>query len=358
MDKFIAKIGKGQRGAKDLTWEEARQAFRLLIEGQASPVQIGAFLMAMRIKLEAVPELAAFTITARDYIPAFPVSPALNVVDLPIYGEKHRTHQACLAAALVAASAGATIVIHSLESPVVPLDAPRVLASLGIPTDAPLLQLASMLEDLHFGYVDLALYFPPLARLIELRRELGVQHCLYQVAQLLNPSRARSQVLGITHPPYLEKLTEAGRMLGVTRVLVLLGVEGYPELSLSTETFMRELRDGRISPVKLAPKDLGFSPGPYHDMTVTAHDSSTLVEREAEWIRQLLHNQLRGPQRNWVVMNAGLLLYASGVASSVAAGIPLAQRSLESGAAAHTLSRLRAWGSALSRTPQPHMVHA
>ena len=74
MQEFIAKIGKGQKVWKDLTWEEAKEAMRLLIEGRATPVQIGGFLLAMRIKMESVAELAAFTAAAREYVPALKIS--------------------------------------------------------------------------------------------------------------------------------------------------------------------------------------------------------------------------------------------------------------------------------------------
>src|SRR5437899_2807205 len=107
MQTLIAKVGKGEKGAKDLTYDEAKEAMRLLLEGVATPAQVGSFLVAMRIKGESVSELAAFTATAREYAPPLPVSPDLGVVDIPTYAGKQDSWHVLLPAAIVAAGAGA-----------------------------------------------------------------------------------------------------------------------------------------------------------------------------------------------------------------------------------------------------------
>ena len=107
MQEFIAKIAKGPKAAKDLTWDEAKRAMKALIEGDATPAQVGAFLMAMRIKMESVTELASMTAAARSYVAPVPIPRELGVVDLPSYAGKQETFHALAAAAIVAASAGA-----------------------------------------------------------------------------------------------------------------------------------------------------------------------------------------------------------------------------------------------------------
>ena len=133
MHQLITKIGKGQRGAKDLSWGEAKQAAQDLIEGNATPYQAGAFLMAMRIKLEGVTELASFTAVTRSYVPPISVPTDLNVVDVPVYAEKHNTQHVCLPAAIVAAAAGATILFHGMDNPTASSDLPRILGATGRP---------------------------------------------------------------------------------------------------------------------------------------------------------------------------------------------------------------------------------
>lgn len=360
MKKLIAKIGKGQRGVKDLTWAEAKQAFRLLIEEQATPIQVGAFLMAMRVKVETVPELAAFTATAREYISPLKLPSGLNVVDLPIYGEKHDTFHVCIAAAVLAASAGAPILMHGVESRAVSSDAPRVLAQLGILTDfSPSQGLAEFLQETNFAYLDLALYHPPLARFLSLRQEMGMQNLFHNVARLLNPARTSSQIIGIAHPPYLEKMAWATSMLGGGRLLILQGIEGCPELSISMGTIMRELRKGQVFPLNIKPKDVGLSTGSFQTMSLPGSSLTTSIpEQEAAWIRKILANQIRGSSRDWVLFNAAMLLYASGVVTSLASGIPLAQRCLETGDAGQKLDQLSTRGRSMSTyAAQKEVVH-
>ena len=161
MHQLITKIGKGQRGAKDLSWGEAKQAAQDLIEGNATPYQAGAFLMAMRIKLEGVTELASFTAATRSYVSPITAPAGLNVVDVPVYAEKHNTNHVCLPAAIVAASAGATILFHGMDNPTASSDLPRVLEQLGIPATLQGQDLLASLQRNGFAYLDLALYHPP-----------------------------------------------------------------------------------------------------------------------------------------------------------------------------------------------------
>lgn len=347
MQTLIAKIGKGQKTAKDLTWEEAKQAMRLLIEGQATPIQVGGFLLAMRLKMESVSELAAFTATAREYVAALPAPTSLPVVDLPTYAGKQDTFHAAIGAAIIAAAGGAAILMHGYDAVPTRPGVAAVLAKLGIPVDREPQLVAKDLAAKGFAYLDIALYHPPIARFLDLRQELGVRNLFHPVARMLNPARASSQVIGITHPPYFEKMAEALRMLGCRRALVVRGVEGDPELSIASMTRVREIRDDRLLPLALHPKDVGLSAGPFQAMAgfPPAH-----LDQEALLLRKIMANEVRGSQRDWVVLNAAMLLYAAGKAPSISAAVPLAQRVMDSGAAAQKLAEL----TASAAPPQAH----
>lgn len=371
MHHLITKIGKGQRGVKDLSWDEAKQAARDMIEGNATPYQTGAFLMAMRIKLEGVTELASFTAATRSYIAPIDAPAGLNVVDVPVYAEKHNTHHACLPAAIVAASAGAAILFHGIDNPTVSSDLPRLLKQLGIPVSLRGQDLPAMLQRNGFAYLDLALHHPPLAKLLALREQLGAQNLFHQVARLLNPMRAHSQVVGVAHPPYLEKMPEAVTMLGGQRLLVFQGMEGFPELSIATPTIMRELRDNRVTPMTLKPTDVRLPPGSFPHMAMDSQPPNDAPAQEADMIRRVLRNealrgsgQARDRLRDWVVYNAAMFLYAAGRAHSIAEGVPLAQKALESGAAAQKLADLASTTASIessgqaSTTPEHKVVHA
>ncbi len=335
MKELIAKIGKGPKASKDLTWEEAKQAMRLLIEGQATPAQVGGFLTAMSIKMESVSELAACTAAAREYVAPVPAPP--GTLDLPVYARKQDTLHAAAAAAIVAAAGGAVILMHGYDPVPARPGISAALAGLGLPVDLEPKRAAEQLAAKGFAYLDIALYHPPVGRFLDLEQELGVRTLFHAVSRMLNPARAASQVIGVSHPPYLEKITEALRMLGGRRALVLLGVEGDPEVSIAAPTKMREIRDDRLYPVSVHPKEAGLIPGSYQTM---AGFPPAQAEQEAGLLRRLLLNEVGGSQRDWIVLNAAVLLYAAGHAPSILAGVPMAQRLLDSGAAARKLAGL------------------
>ena len=126
-------------------------------------------------------------------------------------------------------------------------------------------------------------------------------------------------------------------MLGTPRALVVRGVEGDPELSIAMVTKVLELRDERITPLTLGPRDFGLALGTSRDMAGFPPDQR---EKEAELLRRILHNQIQSGPRDWVLLNAAMLLYAAGKESSIAACLPLAKRTLEDGTAARKLEEL------------------
>lgn len=339
MRQFIAKIAKGQKTSKDLTWEEAKQAMRLLIEGAAGPEQIGGFLVAMRIKTESVTELASFTATARQYIPSIPNTAGLSIVDVPTYAGKQETFHVIVPAAIVAAAAGAVILMHGSDGPEDRRGTSPILTSLGVPVELAPSQIGSELREQGFAYLDLALYHPPVSRLLELRQELGVRNLFHPVARMLNPARAASQIIGLSHPPYFEKTVEALRMLGCRRALVLRGVEGDPELSIASVTKMLELREERITPTTFHPKDAGLALGSFREMAGFSNEQRA---KEVELIMRLLHNDIQGGPKDWMLLNAAMLLYAAGKGTSIAACVPAVRQAVESGAAARKLKALTA----------------
>jgi anthranilate phosphoribosyltransferase len=339
MQEFIAKIAKGPKASKDLTWDEAKRAMQALIEGDASAAQAGAFLVAMRFKMESVTELASFTAAARSYVAPLSIPKDAGVVDVPSYAGKQDTFHALTGAAILAAAAGGALLMHGYDGiPGRPGNA-AVLKALGIPIDLEGQAVANMVSKHGFGYLDIALYHPPLYRFLEMRQELGVRSVFHPVARLLNPARASSQVVGLTHPPHFEKTAEAIRMLGLPRALVVRGVEGDPELSIAMATKVLELRDERITPLTLAPRDAGLALGTSREMAGYPPEQR---DKEADLLKRILQNQVAGGQRDWVLLNAGLLLYAGGRGASLAECTSLARRALEDGAGARKLALMQA----------------
>jgi anthranilate phosphoribosyltransferase len=334
---IIAKIAKGPKASKDLTWEEAKQAMKALIEGEATPAQVGAFMIAMRFKAESVTELAALTAAARQYVPPLPVVGEVPLVDVPSYAGKQETFHALVGASIVAASAGVAVLMHGYDGIPGRSGSAGVLKALGIPVDSDPKVVADDVSKKGFAYLDIGLYHPPVYRFLEMRQELGVRNVFHPIARLLNPARAAAQVIGLSHPPHFEKTAEALRMLGCPRALVIRGVEGDPELSVSTVTRVLELRDERITPLGIAPKDFGLGFGSSREM---AGFPAEHREKEADLLRRILQNQVQGGPRDWVLMNAAMLLYASGKGASLPACYPAVRAAIEGGAAAHKLDEL------------------
>jgi anthranilate phosphoribosyltransferase len=335
--ELLAKVAKGPKTSKDLTWDECRQVMKALVEGEATPAQVGAFLIAMRFKTESVTELAALTAAARHYVPPLPVSRDLALVDVPTYAGKQDTFHAIVAAAIVAVAAGAAVVMHGYDGIPGRPGVAGVLKALGIPVDADSKLVAEEVNQKGFAYLDIGLYHPPLYRFLEMRQELGVRNVFHPIARLLNPARAPVQVVGLTHPPHFEKTAEALRMLGTARALVIRGVEGDPELSASMMTRILELREERITPLGVAPKDFGLALIPSREMAGFPPDQR---DKEAELLRRILQNRVQGGPKEWVLMNAAMLLYVAGKGDSLAACFPVARAVVESGAAARKLDEL------------------
>ena len=334
MQTLIAKVGKGEKGAKDLTHDEAKEAMRLLLEGVATPAQVGSFLVAMRIKSESVSELAAFTAVAREYAPPLPMPPDLGLVDIPTYAGKQDSWHVLLPGAIVAAAAGVPILLHGYDDVPGRLATATVAARLGIPTDLDPKQTADYLVKHGLAYLDIGLYHPLVFRFLEMRKELGVRTLFQPVSRMLNPARARASIIGMSHPPYFEKIVEGLPMLGTPRALVVRGLEGEPELSVSSVTKAIELRDDRITPLTLQPKDFGMMFERIEDLASPGADG------EAELIAKILGNAVKGSQRDWALMNAAMILYAGGKAASLRTALPFAQEALASGAAKKKLQEL------------------
>jgi len=226
-----------------------------------------------------------------------------------------------------------------------------VLKALGLPVEMEPKTAAEAVTRHGFAYLDIALYHPPVYRFLEMRQELGARNIFHPIARLLNPARASSQVVGLSHPPHFEKTAEVLRMLASPRALVVSGVEGDPELSVAGLTRVLELRDERITPLSFASKDVGLPLGTPRDM---AGFPSNQRDKEADLLRRILHNQVPGGSCNWVLMNAALILYAAGKGATWASCLPLARRALEEGAAAKKLEELTQEPVAIGVTGRIH----
>jgi anthranilate phosphoribosyltransferase len=332
MQDIIALVGKGKELSRDLSGEEAVAAMRMLMEAQATPYQIGAFLVAVRVKGETADELMAFVETARRYGAPIRVKERESLVDIPVYSGKKRTFHAILPAALVMAAAGVPVLMHGYsEMPGGKTGIAPILQAAGIPTNLEAEQAGSLVNRIGFGYVEISYLHLLLYRYLELRKELGVRTVINTMLRVYNPGEARSHLIGITHPPYMERLAETLLRMGSRRALIFRGVEGESEIPLKPLTGLVELKEGGIAPISLNPKEMGLREAPREGIP-----GGEAVEQAARIVQILSRNE-ESEASDAVLLNAGAGIYLSGKAATIEEGVGRARETVETGKAAEKL---------------------
>lgn len=228
---FVRILGKGKKGARSLTREEARQAMGMLLDDQVEDVQLGAFLMLLRHKEESAEELAGFTDAVRERLP----SPAIAVdLDWPSYAGKKRHLSWYLLAAKCLAQNGVRILMHGGGSHTAGrLYTEQQLALLDIADCRSWQDVATALDSRNLAFIPLQAWMPQLQRMIDMRNVLGLRSPIHSLARLLNPLGARCVLQSIFHPGYQPIHREASRLLGDTAI-VIKGEGGEIEINPDT----------------------------------------------------------------------------------------------------------------------------
>ncbi len=243
---YIQILGKGRRGARDLTQDEARQAMTLILSGAVEPVQLGAFLMLMRVKEETPAELAGFVQAARA---ALPRRPTLMPVDLDwsSYAGKRRQLPWHVLAALLLASHGNRVLMHGVDSGTAGrVYIPQALAALGLAPARSSAEATQQLERHHFAYLPLEAFSPVLQSMFDLKSVLGLRSPVHTLVRMLNPFAARASVIGIFHPGYDDTHQQAAALMGDTGLAVFKGEGGEPERNPDASCNVKLVREGRM----------------------------------------------------------------------------------------------------------------
>lgn len=258
---IIHRVARGKNGHEHLSREEARRAFQALLAVNADPLQLGAFLIAQRMKGETSPELAGFVDAARASTHGFgTIRAPERAVDLPCYAGRRRAAHVHLAAALKARDEGIPVVVHGLEHIEGRVAAWQVLQKAGVRRAATLEEGHRVLDADGIVYLDVADICPPLYRLLQLRPRLGVRTFANTVARLLNPLSCPAQLNGFFHTPYAQYMAQANVLLGQPRALIFMGAEGEPELYADRQKVLLSQNGGAIR--ALSYPDAGGEPYP------------------------------------------------------------------------------------------------
>jgi anthranilate phosphoribosyltransferase len=338
LTKLIARVAGGQR----LSADEAEAAFVEVMEGRASPVQLAALLVALRVRGETPQEIAGGVRALRRAMIPVPTPEGWTLVDTcGTGGGTVTTFNISTTAAFVAAGAGVRIAKHGNRSFTSKCGSADVLSALGVRIELTPEQMGKVLEQAGIVFMFAPLLHPAMKHVAPVRRELAMPTIMNVLGPLTNPASARRQVVGVSHPALMELIVGALQELGHERALVVHGEPGLDELSPIGVTTVFELMDGKITKYDVDPRTFG---GDFHD----AHEMRGLEpEQNAQLLLDVLQNRAPGVARLAVTLNAGAAIYLGGAADSLREGWQKAEAALADGSALRALERLRAASLAL-----------
>jgi len=280
---LLHRVARGRHGAGNLSQSEAREAFTVLLAPEADSLQLGAFLIAQRMKGETAGELAGFVEAARAYMnDSGPAGPS-GAVDLPCYAGKRRAAHVHLVAALQARDAGIPVVVHGADPIAGRISAWEVLQTAGVRGARSLAEGRAVLDEEGIVYLDMADICPPLMRVLALRPRLGLRSFANSVARLLNPLGCAGQINGFFHTPYGRYMGEANILLRQVRSLIFRGAEGEPELYADRQRAMLIQQGSALSEAGFAEAGaLPYPRQPVDDLNVLRGRFSRLLQGEAD----------------------------------------------------------------------------
>jgi anthranilate phosphoribosyltransferase len=321
---------------RDLTRDEAREVMDEIMAGDATPGQIGGFLVALRAKGETADEIAGCAEAMRSHV--LPVQPTRDdLVDVVgTGGDGARTFNISTTAAIVAAAAGAAVAKHGNRAVSSVSGSADVLEALGFDLELPPERIAASIDELGFGFMFAPLHHPAMRHAAPVRRELGTRTIFNVLGPLTNPAGARAGVFGVYSAEVARTVADALAVLGSRRAFVVHGANGIDELSPAGPNLVFEVVDGAVHERVLDPAELGIG----------ACDPAELAggtpDENARTARGILTGEASA-KRDAVVLNAAGAIAAAGHAADLGEGIEAARAAIDSGQAAARLEELVAF---------------
>ncbi|MEK7206791.1 MAG: anthranilate phosphoribosyltransferase [Pseudomonadota bacterium] len=328
---------------RNLSGHEMREAMRLIMTGQATPAQIGGFLIGLRMKGETVEEIAAAAEVMRELATRVGVSGPHLVDTCGTGGDGASTFNISTASALVVAAAGGKVAKHGNRSVSSKSGSADVLEAAGVSLELSPEQVAQCVNEVGVGFMFAPKHHGAMKHAIGPRREMGVRTIFNLLGPLTNPAGAPNQVLGVFSDQWVEPLAEVLQRLGSEHVLVVHAEDGMDEISIGAPTHVAELKDGRVRTFTIQPEQFGMPRSDVATLAVAGPVESLAI------IESVLNNQ-SGPARDIVALNAGAAIYVAGLAPDLGAGIQSALAMIASGAAKKKLHDLVALSKKLAAT--------
>ena len=318
---------------REIFHDEMLALMRRIMSGEMSAVMIAALAIGLRVKKETVGEIAAAAQVMREFATPVVVADKTNLVDLcGTGGDSAHTFNISTASMFVAAAAGARVAKHGGRSVSSSSGSVDVVEALGANVDLTPDQVATCLEETGIGFMSAPNHHASMKHAGPVRRELGVRTIFNILGPLTNPAGAPNQLMGVFHPDLVGIQVRVLQRLGSDHVMVVHGMNGMDEVSLSGETLVGELKNGEVREYVVHPGDFGL---PVYDSRVLKVASK---EESVQCIQRALADE-DGPVRDIVLLNAGAALYCAQVATSVTDGVKRAREAVSSGKALAKLSQ-------------------
>ena len=318
---------------REIFHDEMLALMRRIMSGEMSPVMIAAFAMGLRVKKETIGEIAAAAQVMREFATPVVVADRKHLVDIVgTGGDSSHTFNISTASMFVAAAAGARVAKHAGRSVSSTSGSADVVEALGAFIGLAPQQVALCLQETGIGFMFAPNHHAAMKHAAPVRKELGVRTLFNILGPLTNPAGATNQLLGVFHADLVGIQVRVLQRLGSEHVMVVHGVDGMDEISISGETRVGELKAGAVTEYTLHPSEFGF---PVHDSRALRVANK---EESVQCIKRALANE-EGPVRDVVLLNAGAALYCADVAGSVAEGVMQAREAVAAGRALAKLNQ-------------------
>ena len=317
---------------KSLTQEEAREVMVKIMSGEYDDAKIAGFLIALRAKGEKSEEIAGFAQAMREKMTSIPISS--DAIDMcGTGGDASGTFNISTAASFVVAGAGVKVAKHGNRSMTSRSGSADVLEALGVDITLSPEKVAKCIETIGLGFMFAPSLHPAMKYAMGARNSLAVRTVFNILGPLTNPANATAHLIGVADPIYGEVMAKVLAELGSTRALIVHGMDGLDELSISGETQIWEMESGSVTSYTITPEDLGLNRSSLKALEARNADESIQI------LRSVLQGE-EGPPRDVVLMNSGAALMAANHVNCLKDGIQMAAESIDCGKALRTLENI------------------
>ena len=318
---------------QNLSREEMTDVMQQIMTGEATPSQIGGFLVGLRMKTETVDEITAAASVMRELATKVETSSDYLVDTCGTGGDSSGSFNISTASAIVTAAAGAHVAKHGNRSVSSKSGSADVLEAAGVNLDVDAKLVGQCIDEVGVGFLFAQKHHSAMRHAIGPRREMAVRTIFNVLGPLTNPASAPNQVIGVFDKELVEPVANVLNQLGSRHVMVVHADDGMDEISISTSTFVAELKDGTVNTYEINPLDFGLN----------VADSSSIcvdgVEQSLAMINSVFNND-QGAALNIVCLNAGAAIYVSGLAETHKQGVEMAQQAIANGTAKEVLKNL------------------